>query len=189
MSVAMISIPTSLKTASFPTELGWMAMQVCDQKVVRIWFGFDTRQAVETKVEVAMSHLNSSYALDWCDNTSLDRWIHPLQDFAAGERVSFSRWTIETSHLTPFQQSVVSHCRRIPRGKTLSYGELAERAGSPRAARAVGSVMSSNRVPIVVPCHRVVGASGSLGGYSSPRGLDMKRQLLDMEGASLHSGG
>jgi methylated-DNA-[protein]-cysteine S-methyltransferase len=69
----------------------------------------------------------------------------------------------------------------VPYGETTTYGTLAARAGHPRAARAVGSVMNRNPVPIVVPCHRVVGAGGSLVGYGG--GLDRKLALLRLEGA------
>ncbi len=72
-------------------------------------------------------------------------------------------------------------CRRIPWGQTRSYAQLAAVAGRPGAARAVGSVMAKNRVPLVVPCHRVIASSGQLGGYSAPQGLSLKRRLLAME--------
>jgi methylated-DNA-[protein]-cysteine S-methyltransferase len=81
---------------------------------------------------------------------------------------------------TPFMRRVYEVVRRIPAGKTLSYGEVAEAAGRPGAARAVGSAMAKNPVCLFIPCHRVVGASG-LGGFSSPGGLAQKRLLLDLE--------
>jgi len=65
-----------------------------------------------------------------------------------------------------------------------TYGELADLAGYPGAARAVGSVMSSNRYPIIIPCHRVVGSAGSLGGFSAPQGISLKERMLTLEGAS-----
>ena len=77
---------------------------------------------------------------------------------------------------------MIEACQRIPRGETLSYGELAAKVGNPGAARAVGTVMSSNPLPLVIPCHRVLGAGGCLGGYSARQGVAMKRRLLEMEG-------
>ena len=85
---------------------------------------------------------------------------------------------LDLSHLSAFQSSVVSACRKIGRGRTRTYGELAAAAGSPGASRAVGSVMAKNRFPIIVPCHRVVGAGGSLGGFSARDGLSMKERML-----------
>ncbi|MGP3925319.1 methylated-DNA--[protein]-cysteine S-methyltransferase [Streptomyces sp. 8N616] len=80
---------------------------------------------------------------------------------------------------TPFQQRVWEALRRIPYGATVSYGQLADRLGNPSASRAVGLANGRNPIGIIVPCHRVVGASGSLTGYGG--GLDRKRRLLDFE--------
>lgn len=81
--------------------------------------------------------------------------------------------------LTGFQRAVMERVRAIPYGQTRSYGEIAAQAGSPKAARAVGQVMHRNPVPLFVPCHRVLGANGSLTGFGS--GLDTKKTLLAME--------
>lgn len=80
---------------------------------------------------------------------------------------------------TPFQRSVWAQLRRIPYGETRSYGELAENLGKPGASRAVGLANGKNPVGIIVPCHRVIGASGSLTGYGG--GLDRKQRLLAFE--------
>jgi methylated-DNA-[protein]-cysteine S-methyltransferase len=80
-----------------------------------------------------------------------------------------------------FAGRVLEELARVPYGETVSYGELARRAGNPKAARAVGTTMNRNRIPIVLPCHRVVGSNGSLVGYAG--GLDTKRFLLQLEGA------
>lgn len=110
--------------------------------------------------------------------------IRRLQRYAAGEKhVTFADAPLDLSHLSPFQKKVVDRCRRIGAGKTRTYGELAKLAGFPGAARAVGSVMSKNRYPIIVPCHRVVGSAGSLGGFSAPQGISLKQRMLVLEGA------
>jgi methylated-DNA-[protein]-cysteine S-methyltransferase len=70
-------------------------------------------------------------------------------------------------------------------GEVVTYGEVAEEAGSPGAARAVGNVMACNRVPIVIPCHRVVASGGKWGGFSAPQGVDLKRRMLDVEAGAL----
>jgi methylated-DNA-[protein]-cysteine S-methyltransferase len=80
---------------------------------------------------------------------------------------------------TPFQQSVWQNLRGIPYGETISYGELARRVGDPRAVRAVGAANGANPIAIIVPCHRVIGANGSLVGFGG--GLPIKRALLDLE--------
>jgi methylated-DNA-[protein]-cysteine S-methyltransferase len=82
---------------------------------------------------------------------------------------------------TPFQRRVWRHLRRIPYGSTISYGELARRLRNPKASRAVGQATGANPIPLIVPCHRVIAADGSLGGYSA--GPDRKLWLLRHEGA------
>lgn len=87
---------------------------------------------------------------------------------------------LDTDSGTPFQREVWGELQRIPFGKTVSYGELARRVGSPRAARAVGQAVGANPIPILIPCHRVIAANGALGGFSA--GLEIKRWLLHHEG-------
>lgn len=87
---------------------------------------------------------------------------------------------------TPFQQRVWRALLQIPYGETISYAELARRVGRPKAQRAVGAANGSNPLPIVIPCHRVIGSNGSLTGYGG--GLDIKRQLLEIEAAPVACG-
>ncbi|MEM6798585.1 MAG: methylated-DNA--[protein]-cysteine S-methyltransferase [Planctomycetota bacterium] len=112
---------------------------------------------------------------------SLEPIVGRLKRFADGESIDLSDIPVELSHLTPFGRKIVAACRQLRWGETATYGGLAKRCGRPGAARAVGSVMAKNRVPLLIPCHRVVGAAGGLGGYSAPGGLDTKRRLLACE--------
>jgi methylated-DNA-[protein]-cysteine S-methyltransferase len=100
-----------------------------------------------------------------------------IRQYCAGRRRRFTV-TIDLSGVPPFHRKVLAAARRIPYGRTVTYGELARRAGSPRAARAAGQAMAHNPVPLIVPCHRVV-ASGGLGGFGG--GLALKRLLLALE--------
>ena len=84
---------------------------------------------------------------------------------------------------TPFQLRVWRELRRIPYGKVISYGDLAQRIDNPLASRAVGGATGSNPIPIVIPCHRVIGTGGSLTGYGG--GLPIKQALLELEGARI----
>ena len=88
--------------------------------------------------------------------------------------------SIIASGITTFQQSVWAELRRIPYGQTISYGELARRIGNPNSSRAVGAANGKNPIPIVVPCHRVIGGNGKLTGFGG--GLPVKAQLLQLEG-------
>ena len=86
-------------------------------------------------------------------------------------------------NVSPFHRKVYKALCKIPAGKTITYAELAKRAGSPGAARAVGTAMAKNPFPIVIPCHRVVAGNGKLGGYSGRGGVATKKALLALEGA------
>jgi methylated-DNA-[protein]-cysteine S-methyltransferase len=102
-----------------------------------------------------------------------------LREYFAGER---SRFDLPLNGAgTDFQQSVWSALSRIPFGEVRSYGDIAREIGRPRAVRAVGAANGSNPLPIIVPCHRVIGSNGSLTGFAG--GLDIKKKLLALEGA------
>lgn len=88
---------------------------------------------------------------------------------------------IDLGNLTELQQKALRETEAIPYGSVRSYGEIAERIGRPKAARFVGATMARNPFPIIIPCHRVIGAKGRLGGYRG--GLELKRRLLQLEGA------
>lgn len=103
-----------------------------------------------------------------------------VEAYFAGHLGSLDEVPVDTAG-TPFQQMVWSALRAIPVGTTVTYGQLAARIGKPRSSRAVGMASGSNPVPIVVPCHRVIGANGTLTGYGG--GLDRKRWLLAHERA------
>jgi methylated-DNA-[protein]-cysteine S-methyltransferase len=105
-----------------------------------------------------------------------------LDEYFAGRRRSFDL-SLDLRALPTFTLTVLGELARVPYGETTTYGALAARVGRPRASRAVGTVMNRNRIPIVLPCHRVVGSTGSLVGYAG--GLDRKTQLLELEGATV----
>jgi methylated-DNA-[protein]-cysteine S-methyltransferase len=112
-----------------------------------------------------------------------ERLIHRLRAYFAGERVSFDDVELDGDGWTPFQLAVADALRRVPYGEVVSYGELAQLAGYPRAQRAAGTFCAGNRFGLVVPCHRVVAADG-LGSYGS-LGLEYKKRLLALEGVAV----
>jgi methylated-DNA-[protein]-cysteine S-methyltransferase len=112
----------------------------------------------------------------------LDAARRELDEYFEGRRHDFDL-SVDLEPLPAFQRTVLDELVRVPFGHLETYGGLAARIGRPRAARAVGGALNRNPVPIVVPCHRVVGASGSLTGYGG--GLERKRALLGHEGATL----
>lgn len=105
--------------------------------------------------------------------------LEDLERYFSGERVEFSQ-PVDFCRATDFQKRVWLETRKIPYGETRTYKQIAELVGKPRAYRAVGQALGSNPVPIIVPCHRVIGRNGSLTGFGS--GLKTKEWLLRLEG-------
>jgi methylated-DNA-[protein]-cysteine S-methyltransferase len=112
-----------------------------------------------------------------CETPLLTEAVRQLESYFAGELQEFSL-PLEP-YGTDFMKQVWAALCEIPYGETATYGEIAKKVGRPKAARAVGLANNRNPIPIVVPCHRVIGADGSLTGYAG--GLDMKKKLLDLE--------
>ncbi len=108
--------------------------------------------------------------------------VSQVLEYLEGRRDVFT-FTYDLRSLTPFQRSVLTTVQEVPRGEYLTYGELARRIGKPGAARAVGQALGRNPIPILIPCHRVLAADGSLGGYSGRGGVRTKEALLRLEGA------
>ncbi len=107
-----------------------------------------------------------------------------LKAYYRGERVVFDL-PLAPEGMTPFAERVLAACARIDYGQIRTYGEVAEAAGSPRAARAVGQALAANPLLVVIPCHRVVGTGGDLVGFRG--GTDWKKHLLEMEGVDLRT--
>jgi len=105
-----------------------------------------------------------------------------LDEYFDGRREAFDL-SVDLTGASPWSSRVLRELAQVPFGEVTTYGQLAARVGRPRAARAVGTVMNRNPIPIVLPCHRVVGSTGSLVGYAG--GLDRKEQLLRLEGARI----
>ena len=161
----------------FETELGWFALTGRDGIVDRLMIGH--RSLRQVRAAFAAIRLPADEETDWRPDLRLR-----LQQYAAGEHDDFDDVIVRDSATTTFQRNVLRAVRGIPFGETVTYGELAARSGSRGAARAVGGIMSRNRVPIVYPCHRVIAAGGGLGGFSAPGGLRLKLQMLNLENAT-----
>ena len=110
--------------------------------------------------------------------------LQQLDEYLRGARKAFDL-PIDWSLLRPFQRQVLQIVFAIPYGSTRTYGDIAHEIGNPKAARAVGRANATNPMPLVIPCHRVIGSDGKLTGYGGGEGLPTKEWLLQMEGAVL----
>lgn len=169
--------------ATFPSQLGYMALATFDDAVLALTFGYRSAVAAERALKRRLARIGDTA----CDlaHSNEPRFAgevqRRLERFAAGVATDFDDLPVNLLQMTVFQRQVIGACRAIAWGETSTYGELAANVGHAGAARAVGTVMSQNRIPLIVPCHRVLAAGGRLGGYSAPDGLAMKRRLLDAE--------
>ena len=155
------------------SPVGELLVAASDRGVASIWFDPDPADDLDRLARIGGPRVLRS-------PRSVDHARRELDEYFAGKRRSFDL-QLDLRALPPFTLEVLGALARVPYGETTTYGALAQRVGHPRAARAVGTVMNRNRIPIVLPCHRVVGATGNLTGYAG--GLDRKETLLELEGA------
>ncbi|MGH9111067.1 MAG: methylated-DNA--[protein]-cysteine S-methyltransferase [Acidimicrobiales bacterium] len=156
------------------TPIGPLTLAATAAGVVRIAFGLedDVLDELATAVSPRVVHLPGR----------LDDVRRQLEQYFAGQRRMFAV-PLDRRLSHGYRRTVLEALTQVPYGETVSYKDLAERTGNPKASRAVGSAMATNPIPIVVPCHRVLRTGGALGGYGG--GLDTKVWLLRLEGALL----
>ena len=157
------------------SELGPLFAAVTDRGLARITFDPEPERELERVARVAGPRVLRA-------PRALDATRRELDDYFAGRRTAFDL-ELDLRGLPDFTLRVLEELARVPYGQTSTYRELAGQAGNPRASRAVGTVMNRNPIPIVLPCHRIVGSDGSLVGYGG--GLERKERLLRLEGAML----
>lgn len=171
--------PILLRGLTFETELGWMVLVRRGEKVARFQFGYPSEAAARKAIRAELGDRHEQIA--WVAPDALEKsWIRELTRYATGHKAQLDAIPVDESGMTEFQRKVRQACRKLKPGETATYGELAKKVGRPGAARAVGTVMSRNPTPLIMPCHRVVGSVG-LGGFSAPQGLSMKEFLLRLE--------
>jgi methylated-DNA-[protein]-cysteine S-methyltransferase len=163
----------------FETNLGFGAVIAGDKGVVEVFLPFSGESA-----DALTKGIRLLYPFAVNESRLSREAASSLQKYFTGERVTFDL-TIDRGCFTPFQDEVYRAVSRIPYGSVKSYCEIAAEIGRPNSARGVGSAMARNPLPIIIPCHRVVGSSGKLTGYSAAGGVSSKKWLLLMEGVSI----
>lgn len=156
------------------TALGWAGVALSPGGIRRATLFHRSREACEAE-------LRASGAAFGGDDPRLEEVASRLRGYAAGEGPLLDDYPVDLPPCTPMQRDTWLALRRIPYGQTRSYGWLAKEIGRPGKARPVGAINGANPIPLWLPCHRVIGADGSLTGYGG--GLEMKRRLLELERA------
>lgn len=159
----------------FQTNWGHFGLAATQNALLRTHLPAQNRRKVEQNL------------LSGLDNTKYNPLLFkPLQDqitaYFVGQPAYFDPGVpVLLDDLTPFTQLVLNACRKIDFGQTISYADLAKKIGRPAAARAVGTALAKNPLPLIIGCHRVIKTDGSLGGFSATAGIEMKQKMLSLE--------
>jgi methylated-DNA-[protein]-cysteine S-methyltransferase len=160
-----------IQLASVTSPVGPLTIAACDNRVCAVWFGHE---------DDARRLISRWYPKEPFTSTrDPGGAVAALRSYFSGDLAALDALKIEL-HGTTFQQRVWEHLRCVRAGTTASYRDVARAIGAPSAVRAVGAANGANPIPIIVPCHRIIGSNGSLTGYGG--GLDRKRWLLAHEG-------
>jgi len=128
-------------------------------------------------------------AIESAPPASVQRVIDRVLALLKGETIDLSDIPVDLDDAPEFHRKVYEVARTIPPGRTMTYGEIAKRLGVPHESREVGQALGRNPIAIIVPCHRVLGADGKMGGFSASGGVATKRRILQIEGAAALSAG
>jgi methylated-DNA-[protein]-cysteine S-methyltransferase len=155
------------------TPLGPVWVAASETGLIAVYIGFEGvtfSQDLAAKFEAAPVNQKSG----------TEDYLHQIEKYLHGKRQTFTL-PIHWESMSAFQQKSLRAVAAVPYGETRTYGQIAAEIGVPRAPRAVGRANATNPMPLVLPCHRLIGADGSLRGYGGGEGLKTKRWLLDME--------
>lgn len=163
------------------TELGWVGIAGNEQGLVRIVLPEKSTEDVLKELHLSFSSGEKLVKSE----EQFSSLVKKVKDYFKGIPVEFNQEKTNLIGFTNFQKKVLLLTKEIPFGITRTYRWLAEQSGYPLAYRAVGGVMRANPIPLVVPCHRVLGSNGQLTGFSSQGGLELKRKMLVLEGVRI----
>lgn len=160
----------------FETKLGFAAIAWSDAGVTRFRLPHPDRASAEQQF--------NGKAKPQTPPPAIEAVVAQAKRYFAGERIDFTPTELDLSGVDPSRRSIYDALRQVNFGETVTYGELAKRAGAnaPQAAQDVGVAMARNPVPLIIPCHRVLAAGGKLGGFSAPGRTQTKERMLALEG-------
>lgn len=170
-----MDLPENMQYVIFPTAWGFFGMAGHRHGLCRTCLPLRDRQRV-------VRHLLHGLQAPQQDPSLLVRVQRQVVAYFEGRKVEFgSDIPLSPEAIHGFALQVLEACRGVGFGHTVTYGDLAAMVGSPGAARAAGSALARNPIPLLIPCHRVIRGNGGLGGFSAPGGLALKQRLLDHE--------
>lgn len=163
---------TNYHVARYVTNMGPGAVAATDLGICQVWLPGDDLSEIDEAVSG--------------ESELVRKTAKQLEQYFQGSLQRFDL-PVDVSALTSFRQQVLLLTMQIPYGSVTTYGELAKKVGSPKAARAVGGALGANPIPIIIPCHRVLASTGALTGFSGIGGILMKENLLLLEGVDFRA--
>ncbi|MHC4499942.1 MAG: methylated-DNA--[protein]-cysteine S-methyltransferase [Planctomycetota bacterium] len=163
----------------FKTKWGHFGLAGTDNALLRTYLPLPSADRAKSKLLTGLPAARY-------DKKVFERLQEQITAYFEGAYVDFDNdIPILLEGVSPFARSVLNACRGIRYGQTMSYGTLAQESGNPKAARAIGGVMARNRLPLIVPCHRIIRTDGKIGGFSTAGGVSLKKRMLHMESVAL----
>jgi len=181
----------ALKYTIFKTKWGYFGLAGTEYGLLRTHLPGPEPEKIKSQLLKNPSLLNRASSIKYressikFDKTFFEATQEQIAAYFDGACVNFRDITIVLDGVSFFVTSVLTACRNIGFGRTISYSGLAKKLGRPAAARAVGNALAKNPLPLIIPCHRIVHSDGKIGGFSAPGGKDLKAKLLKHEHAAL----
>ena len=171
-----------MKYTIFKTKWGYFGLAGTEKGIFQSWLPGERKKV---KSEILRQWPEARY-----DKALFKKVQGLISAYFEGDCVNFGRDipVVLEDRLGRFARRVLAECRRVRFGETISYGKLAKKAGSAGAARAAGNALSRNPLGLIIPCHRVICADGSLGGFSAIGGMKLKKKMLTLEEKTLETG-
>ena len=163
----------SLRYVIFRTRWGWFGLLGTERGLLRSCLPVDYREAKK--------QLLADLGLCRADAGFFAGLQEQIKAYFEGACVDFANTPVVLDGLGEFGRAILSACRKIEYGRTVSYGEVARLAGRGAAGRAAGTILAKNSVPLIIPCHRVIRRDGQIGGFSAPGGIKLKEKMLRLE--------
>ena len=164
----------------FDTAFGTCAIAWSEAGLTRVQLPEPTRAETEARIRRAGTEPSEMPLPAFATDA-----VQALQMYLAGTEVSLETLRLDETFVSTFDAAIYGALRAVPRGTTVTYGDLAKQVGQPGAARAVGMAMGRNPWPVIVPCHRVLASGKKMGGFSAPGGTATKEKLLGLEGVAV----
>jgi methylated-DNA-[protein]-cysteine S-methyltransferase len=158
----------------FKTHWGWFGLLGNDDGIIRTCLPMTNKEGVKSRLLSDISNAIPS-------KTAFSGLKKRIQGYYEGKKIDFSRTKVSLEGFTEFQRQVLMTLKTVRYGNKVSYGQLAQMSNNPSTARAIGSVMAKNPMPLIIPCHRVIKADGAIGQFSAPGGVQTKKRMLELE--------